>query len=80
MPYMKGMGIRDLYFIKMARVGTKQEVYPECEDNDFRIVFENEYVRQLFESYRPIHLNLWRTFTDTTMKELLKLNEVEETI
>ena len=80
MPYVKGMGIRDLYLIKVARVGTKQEVYPECEDNDFRLVFEIEYVRQLFESYRPIHLNIWRTFTDTTIKELLKLNEVEEII
>ena len=32
---IKGMGVRDLYLIKVARVGTKQEVYPECADTDF---------------------------------------------
>lgn len=71
MPYMKRMGIRDLYFIKIARVGTKQEVHPECDDNDFRLVFEIEYVGQLFKEYKPIHLDIWRTFTDTTMDKLL---------
>ena len=80
MPYIKGMGVRDLYLIKVARVGTKQEVYPECADTDFRLVFEIEYVKQLYESYKPVHLNVWRTFTDTTIEELLKLNEVEEVV
>ena len=28
MPYIKGLGVRDLYLIKIARVGTKQEVHP----------------------------------------------------
>ena len=70
MPYMKNKGIRDLYFIKIARVGTKQEVHPECEDNDFRLVFEIEYVGQLYEDYKPIRLDIWRTFTDTTMSSL----------
>lgn len=78
MPYMKGKGVRDLYFIKVARVGTKSEVHPECDDNDFRLVFEIEFVKQLFTDYLPIHLNIWRTFTDTTIGELLKLNEIEE--
>ena len=45
MPYIKGQGVRDLYLIKIARVGTKQEVHPECEDNDFRLVFEIQYVK-----------------------------------
>jgi DNA (cytosine-5)-methyltransferase 1 len=72
-PYIKGKGVRDLYFIKIARVGTKQEVHPECADNDFRLVFEIEFVKQLFNGYRPLHLNIWQTFTDTTMKELEKL-------
>lgn len=78
MPYIKGLGVRDLYLIKIARVGTKQEVHPECIDNDIRLVFEIQYVTQLFVGYRPIHLNIWRTFTDTTMESLLKLNEMEE--
>lgn len=78
MPYIKGYGVRDLYLIKIARVGTKQEVHPECEDNDFRLVFEIEYKKQLFEGYRPIHLNIWRTFTDITLGTLLKMKEIEE--
>ena len=77
-PYMKGKGIRDLYYIKIARVGTKQEVYPECDDNDFRLVFEIEFVKQLFSDYLPVHLNIWRTFTDTTIGRLLDLNDNED--
>lgn len=78
MPYMKGMGVRDLYFIKIVRVGKKSEVHPNCDDNDFRLVFELEFVKQLFTNYLPIHLNIWRTFTDTTLEQLLKLNDIEE--
>lgn len=78
MPYMKGKGIRDLYYIMIARVGTKQEVHPECDDNDFRLVFEIEFVKQLFTDYLPVHLNIWHTFTDTTMERLIKLIENEE--
>lgn len=79
MPYIKGNGIRDLYFIKIARVGTKSEAHPECNDNDLRLVFEIEFIKQLFSDYIPIHLNIWRTFTDTTLGNLLKLIEIEET-
>lgn len=78
MPYIKGKGIRDLYYIKIARIGTKQEIHPECEDNDFRLVFEIEFIKRLFSDYLPIHLNIWRTFTDTTMGALLKISEHEE--
>ncbi|MDD6853979.1 MAG: DNA cytosine methyltransferase [Prevotella sp.] len=70
MPYVKHKGIKDLYFIRMARVGTKKEVHPECDDNDFRLVFEIEYVGQLFDDYKPIHLDIWQSFTDTTIKDL----------
>jgi len=77
-PYIKGLGVRDIYLIKIARVGTKKEVHPECEDDDFRLVFEIQYLKQLFEGYRPVHLNIWRTFTDTTMETLLTMNEIEE--
>lgn len=77
MPYIKGLGIRDLYIIKVVRFGTKQEVIPECTDNDFRLVFEIQYIKHLFEGYRPVHLNIWHTFTDTNMGTLLKMNEIE---
>ncbi len=38
-PYIKGKGIRDIYIIRMMRVGTKQEVHPECIDNKLRLIF-----------------------------------------
>lgn len=78
MPYIKGKGVRDLYFIKIARVGTKQELHPECDDNDFRLVFEIQFVTQLFRNYQPVHLNIWRTFTDTTLDNIIKIKESEE--
>lgn len=78
MPYMKGMGVRDLYLIKIVRVGKKSEVHPNCDDNDFRLVFEIEFVKQIFTNFLPIHLNIWRTFTDTTLGKLLKFNDIEE--
>ena len=71
MPYMKKKGIRDLYFIKVARVGTKKEVHPECDDNDFRLVFEIEFVKQLFDDYKTVKLSIWNTFIDTTLDKLL---------
>ena len=58
MPYIKRKGIRDLYLIKIARVGTKKEVHPECDDNDFRLVFEIEFVKQLFDDYKPHRLKI----------------------
>ena len=48
MPYTKGKGIRDLYLIKVARVGTKHEIVQEADENDFRLVFEIKFVKQLF--------------------------------
>lgn len=78
MPYIKGNGIRDLYLIKIVRIGTKQEIHPKCLDNGFRLVFEIDFVKRLFKEYRPIHLNIWHTFTDTILCELLKMNELDE--
>lgn len=70
MPYTKRKGIRDLYLIKVARVGTKHEVRPEADENDLRLVFEIEFVKQLFDDYKPHRLKIWETFTDTTLGEL----------
>lgn len=78
MPYIKGKGIRDLYFIKTVKVGSKREVHSECSENDSRLVFEIEYIKQLFECYIPIHLNIWHTFTNTTLGELVKMNKSKE--
>ena len=71
MPYTKRKGIRDLYLIKVARVGTKHEVRPEADENDLRLVFEIEFVKQLFDDYKPHRLKIWETFTDTTLGELM---------
>ena len=73
MPYRKGKGIKDLYYIKIARVGSKHEVHPDADPNDLRLVFEIEFVKQLFEDYKPIRLAIWQTFTDTILDEILKL-------
>lgn len=75
MPYVKRKGIRDLYLIKIARVGTRKEGQPDNDPNDFRLVFELEYVKQLFEDYKPIELEIWHTFTDTSLKVLLEMND-----
>lgn len=72
MPYTKRKGIRDLYLIKVARVGTKHEVRPEADENDLRLVLEIEFVKQLFDDYKPHRLKIWETFTDTTLGELMQ--------
>ena len=75
MPYIKRKGIRDLYLIKIARVGTRKEGQPDNDPNDFRLVFEIEFVKKLFKDYKPVELEIWHTFTDTNMKKLL--SEIE---
>lgn len=71
MPYVKKKGIRDLYFIKVARIGSKHEVQVEADPNDLRLVFEIEFVQQLFDDYKSINLEIWHTFTDTTLGKIL---------
>lgn len=73
MPYIKGKGVRDLYLIKVARVGTRREGYPDNDPNDFRLVFEVEFVKQLFDDYKPIELEIWHTYTDTTLGGILNI-------
>ena len=73
MPYTKRKGIRDLYLIKVARIGSKHEVQNTADPNDLRLVFEIEFVRQLFPEYKPIRLAIWDTFTDTTLENILQM-------
>lgn len=73
MPYAKGQGIRDLYQIVVARIGTKHEFVATADENDFRLVFEIKFVTQLFDDYKPIKLMIWRTYTDTTLRALLSM-------
>ena len=71
MPYAKGKGIRDLYQIKVARVAPKHEFVAEANENDLRIAFEIEYITQLYDDFKPIRLNIWHTFTDTKLRNLI---------
>ena len=73
MPYIKGKGVKDLYLIKIARIGTKKEARPECTDDDLRLVFEIEFIQELFKEYKMIRLNIKRTFVDTTINKMLEL-------
>ena len=73
MPYTKGKGIRDLYQIEVARVGTKHEFVDTAEENDFRLVFEIKFVKQLFKDYKPMNLKIWRTFTDTNLRAIMAM-------
>lgn len=75
MPYIKHKGIRDLYIIKIARVGTRKEGQPDNDPNDFRLVFEIEFIKELFKEYMPVDLEIWHTFTDTNLKTILKMKE-----
>jgi hypothetical protein len=74
-PYVKAQGIKDLYLIQIARVGSKHEVHPNADENDLRLVFEIEFIKQLFDDYKPIRLDIWQTFKDTTLEQILKLQD-----
>ena len=66
MPYIKAKGVRDLYLIRIARIGTKAEVQPESEDTEPRLVFDLEYLESLPE-YIPVKLQYLRTYRDTIL-------------
>lgn len=68
--YLSGKGIRDLYYIKIARLGYRKEGQENEDKNDLRLVFEIERVGQFFDEYKKVKLEIWRTFTDTTMKKI----------
>ena len=76
MPYAKGKGIRDLYQIEVARIGTKHEFVETADENDFRLVFEIKFVAQVFDAYKPIKLMIWRTYTDTKLRALLAMRNL----
>lgn len=78
MPYIKGKGVRDLYLIKLVRVGSKQELDPDGAENDYRLVFELEFVRQLFDEYKMVALTMKETYSDTTLEKIRALGNNEE--
>lgn len=70
-PYLSGQGVRDLYRIKVARVGTRKEGQTGNNPNDYRLVFEIEYIKPLFAEYKPLSLEIWHTYTDMILGELI---------
>ena len=71
MPYIKGKGVRDLYLIRIARIGNKAEIHPECEDKEPRLVFELEYLESLPE-YKMVKLNIFNTYKDTVLRKFFE--------
>lgn len=71
MPYIKGKGVRDIYLIRIARIGKKSEIHPNSKDTDPRLVFDLEYLESLPE-YIAVKLNIKHTYTDTLLGQVLK--------
>lgn len=70
MPYIKGKGVKDLYLIRIARVGNKSEIYPDTEDKDPRLVFELEYLESL-PNYIMLKPNIFNTYRDTVLGRVM---------
>lgn len=71
MPYIKGKGVKDLYLIRIARIGNKAEIHPESNDMEPRLVFELEYLASL-EDYEKVKLNVAYTYRDTVAGSIWK--------
>ena len=70
MPYIKGKGVRDLYLIRIARIGNKAEIHPKSNDEEPRLVFELEYLESL-PDYLMINLaSYW--YRDTLLGRIFK--------
>jgi len=70
MPYIKGKGVRDLYLIRLARIGIKSEINPKSNDEEPRLVFELEYLESLPE-YEMISLTRY-WYKDTLLGRIIK--------
>lgn len=70
MPYIKGKGVKDLYLIRIARIGNKAEIHPETEDKDSRLVFELEYLESL-PNYVMMKPNIFNTYRDTVLGRVM---------
>ena len=70
MPYIKGEGVRDLYLIRLARIGNKAEIHPETNDEEARLVFELEYLKSL-PKYEMMQLSKY-WYKDTLLGRIVK--------
>jgi len=70
MPYIKEKGVRDLYLIRVARIGNKAEIHPISRDEEPRLVFELEYLESLPE-YEPVTLTRY-WYKDTLLGRVFR--------
>ena len=70
MPYIKEKGVRDLYLIRVARIGNKAEIHPKSNDEEPRLVFELEYLESLPE-YEMLSLTRY-WYKDTLLGRIIK--------
>lgn len=70
MPYIKGKGVKDLYLIRIARIGSKAEIHPESDDKDPRLVFELEYLESL-PNYMMLKPNIFNTYRNTVLGRVM---------
>ena len=73
MPYIKEKGVRDLYLIRVARIGSKAEIHPNSNDEEPRLVFELEYLESLPE-YEMLSLTRY-WYNDTLLGRIIKENK-----
>lgn len=77
MPYIKGKGVRDLYAIKSVWIGEKKDIGLRGKEGDLRIIFLLKFLKQMFSSYMPIHLNIWHTYS-VANSQMLSVMETED--
>ena len=70
MPYIKEKGVRDLYLIRVARIGKKAEILPGSKDEEPRLVFELEYLESL-PDYEMVKLNRY-WYKDTLLGRIFR--------
>lgn len=72
MPYIKGKGVKDIYLIKLLRLGDKTEVHPEAKKDQKapRFVLELEFLESLPE-YQMLTLRFQHAFTDTFLGKVI---------
>lgn len=76
MPYIKGLGVRDVYEIVKVRTITGKEAKQTKEDDAdskaLRLAFELRYVRKQYATLQPIDTTkmIGYTFIDTTFDKL----------
>jgi DNA (cytosine-5)-methyltransferase 1 len=68
MPYIKEKGVKDLYLIRLIRIGNKAEIYPETGDKEPRLVFELEYLKSLSDYEMVTLYRYW--YKDTLLGQI----------